>query len=515
MRTSATFQIMLPVGAALLTACGNAAKHSKDTQDSKKPNVIYLISDDLGIGDLSCYGATKISTPNLDRLAGQGLQFTNAYATSSTSTPSRFGLLTGMYPWRQQNTGIAPGNSELIIDTACITMADMFQQEGYATAAIGKWHLGLGPKGGTNFNGLIKPNTQDIGFGYEYIIPATVDRVPCVFVENGRVDGLDPNDPITVSYEHKVDNWPTGEENPELVKLKPSQGHNNTIINGIPRIGWMTGGKSALWIDEDIADVITGKAKDFIIAHKDRPFFLYMGTQDIHVPRVPHPRFAGKSGLGTRGDVILQLDWTVSEIMHTLDSLGIADNTLFVFCSDNGPVIDDGYQDQARELLNGHTPMKHYRGGKYSAYEAGTRIPFIVRWPAVIQPGKQQALFSMIDVYASLANLLNHQLPAGAAPDSRDQLATFLGKDTTGCEYVVQQNLNNTLSIIQGNWKYIEPSNQPAIEHWTKMELGNAPQPQLYNLAEDPSEKKNVFEANPETAGKLARLLESVKGEAR
>ena len=201
--------------------------------------------------------------------------------------------------------------------------------------------------------------------------------------------------------------------------------------------------------------------------------------------------------------------------MHTLDSLGIADNTLFVFCSDNGPVIDDGYQDQARELLNGHTPMKHYRGGKYSAYEAGTRIPFIVRWPAVIQPGKQQALFSMIDVYASLASLLNHQLPAGAAPDSRDQLATFLGKDTTGCEYVVQQNLNNTLSIIQGNWKYIEPSDQPAIEYWTKMELGNAPQPQLYNLAEDPSEKKNVFEANPETAGKLARLLESVKGEAR
>lgn len=506
---------MLPVGAALLTACGNTSKNSKDAQDSKKPNVIYLISDDLGIGDLSCYGATKISTPNLDRLAGQGLQFTNAYATSSTSTPSRFGLLTGMYPWRQQNTGIAPGNSELIIDTACITMADMFQQEGYATAAIGKWHLGLGPKGGTNFNGLIKPNTQDIGFGYEYIIPATVDRVPCVFVENGRVDGLDPNDPITVSYEHKVGNWPTGEENPELVKLKPSQGHNNTIINGIPRIGWMTGGKSALWIDEDIADIITGKAKDFIIAHKDRPFFLYMGTQDIHVPRVPHPRFAGKSGLGTRGDVILQLDWTVGEIMHTLDSLGIADNTLFVFCSDNGPVIDDGYQDQARELLNGHTPMKHYRGGKYSAYEAGTRIPFIVRWPAVIQPGKQQALFSMIDVYASLASLLNHQLPAGAAPDSRDQLATFLGKDTTGCEYVVQQNLNNTLSIIQGNWKYIEPSDQPAIEHWTKMELSNAPQPQLYNLAEDPSEKKNVFEENPETAGKLAQLLESVKGEVR
>ena len=253
---------LLP-GAALIAGCGNPSKKETTDNTRQKPNVIYLIADDLGIGDLSCYGATKISTPNIDRLAGQGVQFTNAYATSSTSTPSRFGLLTGMYPWRQENTGIAPGNSELIIDTACVTMADMFKAEGYATGAVGKWHLGLGPKGGTDFNHLIKPNTQDIGFDYEYIIPATVDRVPCVFVENGHVVGLDPNDPITVNYNHKVGDWPTGLENPELVKLKPSQGHNNTIVNGIPRIGWMTGGKSALWVDEDIADVITGKSKRF------------------------------------------------------------------------------------------------------------------------------------------------------------------------------------------------------------------------------------------------------------
>ena len=429
----------------------------------QKPNVIYLIADDLGIGDLSCYGATKVSTPNIDRLAGQGMQFTNAYATSSTSTPSRFGLLTGMYPWRQENTGIAPGNSELIIDTACVTMADMFKEEGYYTGAVGKWHLGLGPKGGTDFN-------------------------------------------------HKVGDWPTGLENPELVKMKPSQGHNNTIVNGIPRIGWMTGGKSALWVDEDIADVITGKAKNFIVSHKNEPFFLYMGTQDVHVPRVPHPRFTGKSGLGPRGDVILQLDWTVGEIMHTLDSLNIADNTIFVLCSDNGPVIDDGYQDQAFELLNGHTPMKHYRGGKYSAFDAGTRIPFIVRWPNGIKPGKQQALFSMIDVYASFAALLNHELPAGVAPDSRDQLNNFLGTDTIGCDYVVQQNLNNTLSIIQNNWKYIEPSDKPALEYWTKMEMGNSPKPQLYNLSTDPSEKENIAEAHPDKVKELSALLNEVKG---
>lgn len=500
---------LLP-GMALLTGC-NQKVQKDNRQNSPKPNIIYIFADDLGIGDLSCYGATKVSTPHIDRLAGQGVQFTNAYATSATSTPSRFGLLTGMYPWRQENTGIAPGNSELIIDTACVTMADMLKEAGYATGVVGKWHLGLGPKGGTDFNGRITPNTQSIGFDYEFVIPATVDRVPCVFVENGHVAGLDPNDPITVNYDHKVGNWPTGEENPELVKLKPSQGHNNTIINGIPRIGWMTGGKSALWKDEDIADIITDKAKNFIASHKEEPFFLYMGTQDVHVPRVPHPRFAGKSGLGTRGDVILQLDWTIGEIMNTLDSLQLTDNTIFIFTSDNGPVIDDGYQDQAFELLNGHTPMGIYRGGKYSAYEAGTRIPFILRWPAKVKPNKQQALFSQIDVYASLAALLKQPLPKGVAPDSQEHLNTLLGKDDANREYIVQQNLNNTLAIVKGQWKYIEPSDAPAIEYWTRMELGNDRQPQLYDLSSDPSEKNNVAKQHPEAVRELSELLKSVK----
>ena len=500
---------LLP-GMALLTGC-NQKVQKDNRQNSPKPNIIYIFADDLGIGDLSCYGATKVSTPHIDRLAGQGVQFTNAYATSATSTPSRFGLLTGMYPWRQENTGIAPGNSELIIDTACVTMADMLKEAGYATGVVGKWHLGLGPKGGTDFNGRITPNAQSIGFDYEFVIPATVDRVPCVFVENGHVAGLDPNDPITVNYDHKVGNWPTGEENPELVKLKPSQGHNNTIINGIPRIGWMTGGKSALWKDEDIADIITDKAKNFIASHKEEPFFLYMGTQDVHVPRVPHPRFAGKSGLGTRGDVILQLDWTIGEIMNTLDSLQLTDNTIFIFTSDNGPVIDDGYQDQAFELLNGHTPMGIYRGGKYSAYEAGTRIPFILRWPAKVKPNKQQALFSQIDVYASLAALLKQPLPKGAAPDSQEHLNTLWGKDDANREYIVQQNLNNTLAIVKGQWKYIEPSDAPAIEYWTRMELGNDRQPQLYDLSSDPSEKNNVAKLHPEAVRELSELLKSVK----
>lgn len=498
-------------GSILVTACGSTPRNVAGKADPGKPNIIYIFSDDLGIGDLSCYGASQIKTPHIDRLAGQGVQFTNAYATSATSTPSRFGLLTGMYPWRQKNTGIAPGNSELIIDTACVTLADMFKDAGYRTGVVGKWHLGLGPHGGTDFNRKIVPNTQDIGFDYEFIIPATVDRVPCVYVENGQVVNLDSNDPITVSYTEKVGNWPTGEENPELVTMKPSQGHNNTIINGIPRIGWMTGGKSALWVDEDIADVITNKAKKYIVDNKNNPFFLYMGTQDVHVPRVAHPRFAGKSGMGPRGDVILQLDWTIGEIMHTLDSLGLADNTIFIFTSDNGPVIDDGYHDEAFEKLGDHTPMGIYRGGKYSAFEAGTRVPFIIRWPAGIKPSKQQALFSQIDVYASLAALVNQPLRRGAAPDSEEHLNILLGKNENGRSYVVQQNLNNTLALVKGTWKYIEPSNEPAVEYWTKMELGNNPLPQLYDLSVDPRETTNVAKQHPDIVNELSVLLKEVK----
>lgn len=479
--------------------------------ENARPNIIFIFADDLGIGDLSCYGATRISTPNIDRLASQGQRFTNAYATSSTSTPSRFGLLTGMYPWRQENTGIAPGNSELIIDTECHTLADAMHDAGYATGAVGKWHLGLGPAGGTDFNVEIRPDARDIGFDYEFLIPATVDRVPCVFIENGRVVGLDPNDPITVNYKHKVGDWPTGAENPELLKLRPSHGHDNTIVNGISRIGWMTGGKSALWVDEDIADTIAEKATQFIAAHKDEPFFLYMGTNDVHVPRVPHPRFAGKSGLGSRGDVILQLDWTIGEVMRTLDSLGIADNTLLIFTSDNGPTIDDGYQDEAFMRLNGHTPSGIYRGGKYSLYEAGTRIPFIVRWPAYIKSGEQSAVFSQIDVYRSLAALTGTKLPECAAPDSRNHLPELLGVGHEDREYIVQQNRQNTLAIMKDGWKYFEPSDKQTYEYRKSVELGNSPQPQLYRIAEDERERRDVAAEYPEKVAELAALLDEVR----
>lgn len=503
-----TFFSGIIAGTSILYGC-----HSKTTSGKRpdSPNVILIYTDDLGIGDLSCYGATQVSTPHIDRLAGEGLRFTNAYSTSATSTPSRYGMLTGIYPWRKDNTGIAPGNSGLLIDTATVTVADVFQRAGYTTGVIGKWHLGLGPESGPDFNTYIAPNTNDIGFDYEFIIPATVDRVPCVFVENGRVVNLDPDDPIYVDYGKKVGDWPTGEENPELLTLKPSQGHNNTIVNGISRIGYMTGGKSALWKDDEIAQTIVTKAEKFITENREKPFFLFFGTHDIHVPRVPHADFRGKSGLGDRGDVILQLDWTVGKITEILENRQLLDNTIIIFSSDNGPVIDDGYQDRAFELLNGHTPMGMYRGGKYSLFEAGTRVPLIVYWKNQIEAGIQPARFSQIDLLRSMATLLDQSLEEEVAPDSQDALSVLLGRGNKDRDFIIHQNLNNALSISKEGWKYLEPDEHPAIEQWTGIELGNSPRPQLYHTAEDPAEKNNVAGKYPAIVRKLSDMLDSVR----
>ena len=330
-------------------------QQTKQSENSK-PNIIIIYADDLGYGDLSCYGATKIMTPNIDKLSQQGLRFTDSHATSATCTPSRYSLLTGQYAWRKKGTDIAPGNAAALIKPGTPTLPSMLQGAGYQTGVVGKWHLGLGDETGPNWNGDITSGPLDIGFNYAFLIPATGDRVPCVFVENRRVVNLNPNDPIEVSYAHPIGNNPTGKEHPELLKMHPSHGHDNTIVNGISRIGYMSGGKDALWTDENIVDTLTSKAKQFIVDHQDKPFFLYFATHDIHVPRVPNKRFLGKSGLGARGDVILQLDWTVGEINKLLDSLHLTKNTLLILSSDNGPVVDDGYQDRAVELLNGHTP---------------------------------------------------------------------------------------------------------------------------------------------------------------
>ena len=495
------------------SACAAMAAAGFGAQSpQQRPNIILINADDLGYGDVSCYGADRIRTPNIDRLASQGRRFTNAHAPAATCTPSRYSLLTGEYAWRQKGTGILPGDAALIIEPGRTTLPALVRRAGYATGAVGKWHLGLGA-GNLNWNEDIRPGALDIGFDYSFLIPATGDRVPCVFVENRRVAGLDPADPIQVNYRAPIGSEPTGKEHPELLKMHPSHGHDQTIVNGISRIGYMSGGKAARWVDEDIADVLTSKAVSFVEQHKEQPFFLYFATHDIHVPRVPHPRFAGESGLGPRGDVILQLDACVGEIMKTLDRLRISDNTLLVFTSDNGPVVDDGYRDQAVEKLSGHKPAGPLRGGKYSAFDAGTRVPFIARWPGKAKAGVSDALLSQIDCLATFASLTGQPLAEPDAPDSFDVLPALLGQSNSGRDYLVEQA--GALSLIRGEWKYIEPNKGAQIERNTNIELGNDPQPQLYNLRNDLGEQQNLAEKYPERVAEMAAALSRIREQGR
>ncbi len=481
------------------------------------PNVVLIYADDLGYGDLECYGAKNVKTPAVNRLASEGLSFTNAHAAAATSTPSRYGMLTGRYAWRDPGTDVAAGNAAMIIKPTQYTMADMFKSKGYTTGAIGKWHLGLGAESGKqDWNAPLPAALGDLGFDYSYIMAATADRVPCVFIENGQVANWDSEAPIYVSYKQNFEGEPTGRDNPELLyNLKPSHGHDYSIVNGISRIGYMKGGGKALWKDENIADSITSHALSFIEENADKPFFLYLATNDVHVPRFPHPRHRNKSSMGLRGDAIVQFDYTVESVLNKLDSLGLADNTLVILSSDNGPVTDDGYDDQADELLNGHSPTGGLRGGKYSAFEGGTRIPLIVRWPGRVPQGESSdALVSQIDWLASLAALTGARIPEGAANDSQNNLPSLVGDDREGREYVIEQAANHALSVRNREWKYIEPSKGGPIVSWGPIiETGYLLSPQLFNMQADGVETKNVADSHPDLVEKFAGILSTERQE--
>ena len=477
----------------------------------RRPNIIYMYADDLGYGDVSCYGATRVQTPNIDRAAAAGVRFTNAHSSSATCTPSRYSLLTGEYAWRKPGTGVLPGDARLIIDPGRFTLPAMLKQAGYHTGVVGKWHLGLG-KGNLDWNGEIAPGPLEVGFDESFIFPATGDRVPCVFVEGRRVVNLDPADPIIVNYEHNISGQPTGAANPELLRMHPSHGHDNSIVNGISRIGYMGGGKKALWVDEDMADTLTNHAVSFVEGNRAHPFFLYFATHDIHVPRVPNHRFVGATPMGPRGDAIAELDWCVGKMLDTLDRLNLTRDTLFIFSSDNGPVVDDGYKDEAVEKLGDHKPAGPLRGGKYSAYDGGTRVPFLVRWPGQVKPGLSSAPISQIDLLASLASLTGQKLPTDAAPDSFNVLPAVLGKSKKGRPHIVEHA--TALSLIAGNWKVIEPHSGQK-RNQTGNETGNDPAPQLFDLRTDLAEQHNVAAEHPGKARELLAMLEKIREDGR
>lgn len=471
-----------------------------------KPKAIVLFyADDLGYGDTSAYGQAKVPTPNLERLASEGCRFCDAHSATPICTPSRFSLLTGRYAFRRPGTRILDGDAKLILPVEGsgeenVTLPVLMKRAGYRTAAIGKWHLGLG-KGDApiDWNGTIKPSPREVGFDKSFVMAATADRVPCVFVEDGAVVGLDPNDPIEVSYDNAERKWPdelTAHSNPELLKEwgRPSdRQHDKTIIDGISRIGHMRGGKSAIWKDQDIADRITAEAEAFIKESSGKPIFLYFATNDIHVPRDPSPRFRGVSKLGIRGDATVQMDDCLGRIRKALAENGY-DDTLFIFTSDNGPKVSDGYEDGARDDWANENPAAPFRGGKYTVYEGGTRMPMIVAWPGRVKPGTENhALISQTDFARSLAKIVDVEVPAGACSDSQELSYVLLGDSEKGRESLVEQPAWGPWGYRKGAWKLIDSA-----------------EPQLYFLDDDPGERNNLAKEQPAKVAELRAELRAL-----
>jgi len=497
----------------------------------RPPNIVLLYSDDIGWGDLGCYGAKAIPTPNLDRLAAQGVRFTAGYCTSATCTPSRYSLLTGEYAWRRKGTGVLPGDANMIIKPGRPTMPASLAKLGYATGVVGKWHLGLGGES-VDWNKPINPCPNQIGFTYSFIMAATGDRVPTVFVENGGVVGLDPKDPIEVSYKKPFPGDPDLTTEAERAKLKMdwSHGHNMALVNGVGRIGWMKGGKAALWNDEAMGDVFADKACAFIATNKDKPFFLYYASHENHVPRVHHQRYAGRTPLGPRGDAVAAFDDQAGRILAELDKHGLADNTLVIYTSDNGPVLDDGYKDQAveRNQAAGHRPAGPFRGGKYSILEGGTRVGFIARWPGRAPAGKvSEALMSQVDLPAVFTKVAGGDPAEFLRLDGVDTSAALTGGP--GRETIISSTQANTLSIRDERWKFIPGWGAPGkakngaakatgplvalLGSEEDMERDRRDQtgPRLFDLQNDPAERKNVAAEHPDIVARLRAKLEEQK----
>ncbi|TXG39104.1 sulfatase family protein [Seonamhaeicola maritimus] len=500
---------LLLLSALFIVSCAKTKKKEPVQEEkAKNPNIVVIYLDDLGYGDLSSYGATEISTPNIDALANGGVKFTNGYASSATCTPSRYALLTGMYPWKNTSAKILPGTAPLIISTEQQTLPKLLKKEGYDTAIVGKWHLGLG-SGNVNWNEKVTPGPNEVGFDESYILAATQDRVPTVYIKDGYVVNLDPNDPIEVDYKNNFEGQPTGKDNPELLTMKWHHGHNSSIVNGIPRIGFMKGGDAAKWSDVDMADHFLEKAQAYVKSHKEKPFFLYYAMQQPHVPRTPHPRFVGKTNLGPRGDVIVEADWCIGEFVKTLEEEGVLDNTLIIFSSDNGPVLNDGYYDDSDTKNGEHTPAGVLRGGKYSLFEAGTRMPFITYWKGQIQPGVSDALVCQMDLLASVAKLVGTE---DKSTDSQELLDAFLGKSEKGREDLILEATSRT-ALRSGDWLYIPSYGGKPLNTQVNIEVGNSDVPLLYNLKNDLSQQNSVAESNPEKLKEMHNKFIALRGE--
>ncbi|MDX1618472.1 MAG: arylsulfatase, partial [Balneolaceae bacterium] len=474
----------------------------------------------VGYGDIGVYGTDKIPTPHIDRLATDGIRFTSAYATASTCTPSRYSLLTGKYAFRNQRAQILPSDAPLLIAPGSPTLPAILQEAGYHTAVVGKWHLGLG-EGAVDWNGAVKPGPLEVGFDESFILPATNDRVPTVLMEGHYVKGLAEGDaPLQISYDEQVGDHPTGTSHPEKLHYPADQQHSGTIVNGISRIGWQTGGESAWWDDGQLAGQFVERAATFMEQNSDRPFFLFLPMHQNHVPRWPNEQFVGQSETGVRGDTVVELDWVVGQIVQKIEALDLREQTLIIFSSDNGPIFDDGYIDGSVTEAGGHQANGPFRGGKYHAFEGGTRLPLIANWPGTIDSAQvSDAVISQVDLLASLTDIAGADLPEGEQFDSQNLAHTLLGQTSQGRENVIQQGAGGVYGIRKGQWKLIIAEQPPPgwtdTKHTARENPISTPQVEqgayLFNLEEDPAETTNLADKHPEIVKELSDLLEEIR----
>jgi arylsulfatase A-like enzyme len=485
----------------------------KQEEKPEQPNVIVIFADDLGYGDLSSYGATKLKTPNIDKLAQDGRRFTDAHTASPVCSPSRYCLLTGEYAFRKDYYWPVFFQSGLTIDESKTTVADVFKKAGYSTACIGKWHLGFG-KDTVDWNGDLKPGPLELGFDYYFGVPVVNSHPPFVYVENHKVVGLVAEDPFVMGQRAITQEFP---EKLNLDDIGGAQAAHD------------------LYKDREVGTKITEKSIEWIKSHKDEPFFLYMATTNIHHPFTPAERFLGTSDCGMYGDFVHELDWMVGEVVNALEESGISDNTMIIFTSDNGGMFNAGGQEAWKQ---GHRLNGELLGFKFGAWEGGHRVPFIVKWPNELKANTtSDQLVSTVDLLASMAALVDVPLTTDDGIDSYNVLPALLGQSEEEIRdhLILAPTQEPNIALRKGKWVYIGAQGSggynnkrdteyvrggPGAHLLTKqvnsdIENGafkkDAPPAQLYDLEADLSQTQNLYHQHPEVVKEMEELLEEYK----
>lgn len=475
--------------AALALLCLTSLRAvAQPATSARPPNIVIILADDLGYGDLRSYNAdSKIPTRHLDRLAAEGMRFTDAHSPSGVCTPTRYGLLTGRYAWRTSlKRGVLNGYSPLLIEPGRSTLASLVKQRGYATAAIGKWHLGLGTAQPADFTRPLEPGPLQVGFDYFFGIPASLDMPPYVFVEN---------DAATVP--------PTGTIAASEMRRRGGNGY------------WRAGAIAPGFTHEGVLPALTEKAVSFIGKQSPaKPFLLYLPLTGPHTPWMPTAEFRGKSGAGYYGDFVVQVDAAVGRVMSALDRAGVGANTLVIFTSDNG-----AHWLPADIEKWGHRANGGWRGQKADIWEGGHRVPFIARWPDTIRAGSTRTdLVCLTDLFATVAAIAGVPLSDDAAEDSFSLVPALTGRTLQAPirEAVVHHSSDGTFAIRQGPWKLALALGSHGFSEPKDIEPkpGEA-QGQLYNLEEDPREERNLWLEKPETVARLSALLKKYQTDGR